>query len=70
MVVQWHVRGKASPILIDPQIAFGAPAINGVPTWAIKGRREAGETIDEIVDDFLLKREEVAAALEFEAVAA
>ena len=70
VVVQWHVRGKASPILIDPRIAFGAPAINGVPTWAIKGRREAGETIDEIVDDFSLKREEVAAALEFEDIAA
>lgn len=70
VVVQWHVRGKGSPISIDPRIAFGAPAINGIPTWAIKGRREAGETIDEIVDDFTLKREEVLVALEFEGLAA
>lgn len=70
VVVQWHVRGKDSPILIDPRIAFGAPAVNGIPTWAIKGRREAGETLDDIVDDFDLKVEEVVAALEFEGVAA
>ena len=70
VVVQWHVRGKGSPILIDPRVAFGAPAIAGVPTWAIKGRKEAGETIEEIVDDFSLAREEVVAALEFEGVAA
>ncbi len=70
VVVQWHLRGKGSPILIDPRIAFGAPAIDGIPTWAIKGRREAGETIDEIVDDFALKHEEVLAALKFEGLAA
>ncbi len=70
IVVQWHVRGKQSPILIDPRIAFGAPTVSGVPTWTIRGRREAGETIDEIVDDFSLEREEVLAALDFEDVAA
>lgn len=70
IVVQWHVRGKQSPILIDPRVAFGAPTVNGVPTWAVKGRREAGETIDEIGDDFSLAQEEVVAALEFEGVAA
>ena len=70
IVTRWHVRGRGSPILIDPRISFGAPAVRGVPTWAIKGRKEAGETIDEIVDDFDLKRAEVLAALVFEGVAA
>ena len=70
IVVQWHVRGRQSPILIDPRVAFGAPTVDGVPTWAIKGRREAGETVDDIADDFSLAPEEVLAALEFEGVAA
>ena len=70
IVTRWHPRGKESPILIDPRIAFGAPAVEGVPTWAIKGRTEAGETIEEIVDDFSLQRADVLAALTFEGVAA
>ena len=70
IVTQWHVRGTGSPVLIDPRVCFGAPAIRGVPTWAIRGRKDAGETIEEIVDDFDLKPDEVRTALTFEGVAA
>lgn len=70
LATRWFVRGKDCPVLIDPRLSFGAPTVRGVPTWAIKGRREAGETIDEIVDDFNLKPDDVRAALAFEDVAA
>ena len=70
LATRWFVRGKNHPVLIDPRISFGAPTVRGVPTWAIKGRREAGETIDEIVDEFGLAPDEVHAALAFEGVAA
>lgn len=66
LAVRWHIAGRGSPILIDPQIAFGAPQIKGVPTWAIRGRQEAGESTADIADDFALKVTEVEKALQFE----
>ena len=66
LAVRWHIAGRGSPILIDPQVAFGAPQIKGVPTWAIRGRQEAGESIADIADDFALKVPEVDEALQFE----
>jgi uncharacterized protein (DUF433 family) len=68
VVVRWHVTGPGSPIVLDPRIAFGAPAIEGTQTWVLKGRWQAGESLDEIADDFGLKEAEVRAALEFEGV--
>ena len=66
LAVRWHIAGRGSPILIDPQIAFGAPQIKGVPTWAIKGREQAGESVSDIADDFALKVVDVEKALQFE----
>jgi uncharacterized protein (DUF433 family) len=66
IAVKWRPRGPKSPIIIDPRIAFGAPSINGTPTWVISGREAAGETVEEIGDDFDLDEDEVRAALAFE----
>jgi uncharacterized protein (DUF433 family) len=68
IVLQWHVAGRGSPIIIDPRISFGAPAVNGVPTWVIKGRYDAGESNADIAEDFGIKRDEVKEALKFEGV--
>ena len=38
IVIRWHVAGVSSPIIIDPRISFGAPAIKGTPTWVIRGQ--------------------------------
>jgi uncharacterized protein (DUF433 family) len=40
--------------------------VHGIPTWAIKGRYEAGEDIADIQADFSLEPPEIMAALEFE----
>lgn len=66
LVVRWHPAGRNSPILMDPRIGFGAPTVHGTPTWAIKGRYEAGETIDDIASDFEIEEPDVRIALEFE----
>ena len=66
MVLRWHVAGAASKIIIDPRISFGAPAIKGTPTWAIKGRWTAGEKLPEIAEDFGLTEKLVVEALKFE----
>jgi uncharacterized protein (DUF433 family) len=68
MVLRWHLAGEESSVVIDPRIAFGAPAVKGTPTWVIKGRWAAGEQIDEIADDFGLKEEIVKQALNFEKI--
>lgn len=68
IVLKWHVAGKGSPIIIDPRVSFGAPAVKGVPTWILLGRFNAGESDSDIADDFGLKKEEVREALKFENV--
>ncbi len=66
IALKWHVGGEGSPIIIDPRISFGAPAVHGTPTWIIRGRFDAGESNSDIADDFGLKPEEVKQALKFE----
>jgi uncharacterized protein (DUF433 family) len=68
MAIRWHVAGVGSPIVIDPQIAFGAPTVGGTPTWVVRERWEAGESIDDIAEDFGLKKPDVVQGLEFEGV--
>jgi uncharacterized protein (DUF433 family) len=65
IAVKWNLDSVVS---IDPQIAFGAPSINGIPTWTIKNRLAAGESVNEIADDFSLKVADVRRALAFEKV--
>jgi uncharacterized protein (DUF433 family) len=68
VAIRWHVAGAKSPVVIDPRISFGAPTVGGVPTWVIKGRWEAGESVADIADDFGLKKLDVRRALAFEDV--
>ena len=69
LAIKWHVAGIERDIVIDPRIQFGAPAIDGVPTWVFKGRWDAGEHLDEIADDFGVPNSAVTQALQFEGVA-
>jgi uncharacterized protein (DUF433 family) len=64
----WHVCGKKSPITIDPRISFGAPSVQGLPTWVIRGRWNAGETIAEIKKDFKISLDNIKSALRFEGI--
>jgi len=66
IAIRWHPQGLQSPIVIDARVAFGAPTVKGVPTWAIKGRSVAGEKSLEIAHEFGIKEDEVEAALAFE----
>jgi len=68
LAVRWHVIGRGNPVLIDPQVAFGAPTIRGVPTWTIKGRWQSGESLEDIASDFDLKENEINLALSFEGI--
>lgn len=70
LAVRWHVAGTESQVIIDPRIQFGAPTIAGVPTWALKGRWDTGENVEDIADDFDLTSAMVRQALKFEGVGA
>ena len=64
----WHLASRKSPVVIDPRVSFGAPSVGGVPTWALKGRWDAGEGILDIQDDFGLSEQDTRYGLLFEGV--
>ena len=70
LAVRWHVGGKQSHVLIDPRVSFGAPTVSGIATWAVKGRWEAGESLEDIAEDLGLETSDVTYALKFEGVKA
>jgi len=68
VATRWHVAGKGSPIIIDPRVSFGAPAVDGIPTRLISLRWEAGEPTESIADDYDLPEPHVIDALRFEGI--
>lgn len=68
LVLTWHPRGRESCVTIDPRVAFGSPTAGGIATWAIRARYEAGEPLDDIIDDFQLQKNQAIDALKFEGV--
>jgi uncharacterized protein (DUF433 family) len=70
LATRWRLAGKRSRIVIDPQIAFGAPSIKGTPTWTLLGRWKAKEPVEAIAEDFSLNASDVKEALIFEGIEA
>ena len=69
LAVRWRVGGMRSGVVIDPRISYGAPSVKGVPTWALSGRYNAGEAIEDVAEDFLISQNDVRKALAFEGIA-
>ena len=68
LALRWHVVGHQSLVLIDPRIAFGAPMVEGLPTWVLRGRWNAGESISDIRKDFPISDKAIHDALVFEGI--
>jgi uncharacterized protein (DUF433 family) len=68
LALKWHLAGRKSLVVIDPRIAFGAPTVSGLPTWVLRGRYDAGESIDDIKEDFLLNETAIKDGLKFEGI--
>ena len=66
LALTWHPEGQKSEVTIDPRTSFGDPSVNGIPTWVIKGRWEAGETLDALGHDYGLPGKVIKDALRFE----
>ena len=58
--------GPASPVVIDPLVRFGRPAVSGVATERLWELADAGETIEAIAEGYDLTEEEVRAAVAYE----
>ena len=55
-------------VVIDPRISFGRPVLagSGIPTAVIAERYKAGESVDELADDYGRKRLEIEEAIRCE----
>lgn len=67
---RWVVRimpqGENSPVVIDPEFSFGAPTVRGIRTEALTELVDAGESLQEVAEDYSLSAAEVKAAVTFE----
>ena len=70
IALQWSAAGRQSQVVIDPRVSYGAPMVKGIPTWVLKGRWLAGESISDIQEDFNLDEKEIKDGLRFEGVEA
>jgi uncharacterized protein (DUF433 family) len=68
LALKWHLAGRQSQVIIDPRIAFGAPNVSGIPTWILKGRYNAGETVTDVIEDFRLDEMAIKDAWAFEGI--
>ena len=68
LALQWFAAGRQSQVVIDPRVSYGAPVVKGIPTWVLKGRWTAGESISDIQEDFNLEEKEIGDGLRFEGV--
>jgi uncharacterized protein (DUF433 family) len=58
--------GAASPVVIDPLVRFGQPAVQGVATERLWELFDAGESLDEIAIGYDMSPELVGAAVAYE----
>ena len=63
-------KPDASEVVIDPRIAFGNPIVDGtgISTAVLAQRYKAGDSIDELAEDFGLSRDAVEQAIRYEVI--
>jgi uncharacterized protein (DUF433 family) len=63
-----ELQEEPKAVVIDPQISFGRPVLagTGIPTAVIAERYKAGESVDDLADDYGRKRLEIEEAIRCE----
>lgn len=64
--LRFYPAGRASPVVIDPQVRFGRPSVSGVSTDRLWELFDAGESVGEIAMGYELGQVEVSAAIAYE----
>ena len=59
----------APRIIVDPEVRFGKPVLEGtrVPVELIVGKLGGGMSMEEVMDEYVLTREDILAALSYAA---
>jgi len=66
VVVRLRPAGKDSPVVIDPEVRFGTPIVQGIPTESVAELVRAGDSVELVAADFNLALDDVVAALGYE----
>ncbi|MCC7371248.1 MAG: DUF433 domain-containing protein [Chloroflexi bacterium] len=68
LAIRWWPLGKDALITIDPAYGYGLPVVkgSGIRTEIIRERSLAGDSNEQIAQDFSLNPKEVERALQFE----
>jgi uncharacterized protein (DUF433 family) len=63
-----EIRNQPSPVVVDPQIAFGRPVLAGraVPTAVLADRFKAGDTLTQLAEDYDTSPQNIEEALRCE----
>jgi len=61
-----HPLGKASPVVIDPDVTFGVPQVKGIRTEIIAETYAEAGSWERVADDWNLSVQDVQAALQWE----
>jgi uncharacterized protein (DUF433 family) len=67
-VIRVHPNGRESPVVIDPEVRYGTPNVEGIPTETLAELVMAGDSVESVAKDFDLKLGYVVAALGYERV--
>ena len=59
-------QGRLSPVVLDPEVRFGASSVKGVSTSALSDLVAAGDAVELVAEDYDLDVADVVAALEYE----
>jgi uncharacterized protein (DUF433 family) len=65
----WRPQGEQSPVLMDPHMRFGMPAVEGIRTGIIWEHVQAGEIDEDIADEFEIPIDAVQWAITYERAA-
>ena len=58
--------GELSPVVLDPEVRFGASSVRGISTSALRALVEAGDAVELVAEDYNLDLADVVAALDYE----
>ncbi|MEW6543950.1 MAG: DUF433 domain-containing protein [Nitrospirota bacterium] len=63
-----ELKEEPKAVVIDPRVSFGRPVLagTGIPTAVIAERYKAGESVDDLVDDYGRRRLEIEEAIRCE----
>lgn len=63
---RYRPLGRLEPVVVDPDLAFGAPTVRGIRTETILELVRAGEPFESLTEGYDLTPDEVLAALRYE----